>query len=140
LQPQANVDGAIAEVRLKRSLTVKLSRPASLAPGHRYDASTVPILQLGRSGKGIVRAAVNDLGVTSFRRSSPRSRSRRTHPLCGKVARSWLTSIRSNSRKGLSATDVVSAVNAQNVILPSGTAKIGPTEYNVGSEWNSRLR
>jgi multidrug efflux pump subunit AcrB len=34
--------------------------------------------------------------------------------------------------KGLSATDVVNAVNAQNVILPSGTAKIGTTEYNVG--------
>ena len=34
--------------------------------------------------------------------------------------------------KGLSPTDVVNAVNAQNVILPSGTAKIGRTEYNVG--------
>ena len=34
--------------------------------------------------------------------------------------------------KGLSPLDVVNAVNAQNVILPSGTAKIGRTEYNVG--------
>src|SRR5260370_12360913 len=34
--------------------------------------------------------------------------------------------------KGLSPMDVVNAVNAQNVILPSGTAKIGRTEYNVG--------
>jgi multidrug efflux pump subunit AcrB len=34
--------------------------------------------------------------------------------------------------KGLSATDIVNAVNAQNVILPSGTAKINSTEYNVG--------
>ncbi len=34
--------------------------------------------------------------------------------------------------KGLSATDIVNAVNAQNVIVPSGTAKIGATEYNVG--------
>ena len=33
---------------------------------------------------------------------------------------------------GLAPTDIVNAVNAQNVILPSGTAKIGPTEYNVG--------
>ena len=34
--------------------------------------------------------------------------------------------------KGLSPMDVVNAVNVQNVILPSGTAKIGATEYNVG--------
>src|SRR5207245_10148248 len=34
--------------------------------------------------------------------------------------------------KGLSPMDVVNAVNVQNVILPSGTAKIGRTEYNVG--------
>src|SRR6266404_5489664 len=38
--------------------------------------------------------------------------------------------------KGLSPTDVVNAVNTQNVVLPSGTAKIGSTEYNVGLNGN----
>src|SRR6202011_1410760 len=38
--------------------------------------------------------------------------------------------------KGLSPTDVVNAVNTQNVVLPSGTAKIGVTEYNVGLNGN----
>ena len=53
LQPKANVDGAIAEVIAEAQSIVKQLPPGITPPlVIRYDASTVPILQLGLSGKG----------------------------------------------------------------------------------------
>ncbi len=48
------------------------------------------------------------------------------------IARSWWTSTRrSCSSRGLTPLDIVNAVNTQNLTLPSGTAKIGNTQYTV---------
>src|SRR5208337_4405334 len=41
--------------------------------------------------------------------------------------------------KNLQAQDVVNAINAQNLVLPSGTAKIGGTEYSVAVDANARM-
>src|SRR5579859_7308416 len=135
LQPQANVDGAIAEVIAEAQSTVKLLPPGITPPlVIRYDASTVPILQLGLSGKGLSEQQLNDLGVNFIRPQLATVPGAAVPiPYGGKV-RQIMVDIDSQQlmAKGLSATDVVNAVNAQNVILPSGTAKIGPTEYNVG--------
>jgi multidrug efflux pump subunit AcrB len=135
LQPQANVDGAIAEVIAEAQSTVKLLPPGITPPlVIRYDASTVPILQLGLSGKGLSEQQLNDLGVNFIRPQLATVPGAAVPiPYGGKV-RQIMVDIDSQqlTAKGLSATDVVNAVNAQNVILPSGTAKIGPTEYNVG--------
>ena len=62
------------------------------------------------------------------------------YPYGGKTARrSWWTSTcRSCTPTGLSPTDVVNAIDTQNLILPAGTAKIGPQEYHV--EMNSSPR
>ena len=135
LQPNANVDGAIAEVIAEAQSTVKLLPPGITPPlVIRYDASTVPILQLGLSGKGLSEQQLNDLGVNFIRPQLATVPGAAVPiPYGGKV-RQIMVDIDSQQlmAKGLSATDVVNAVNAQNVILPSGTAKIGPTEYNVG--------
>src|SRR3984893_5636924 len=135
LQPQANVDGAIAEVIAEAQSIVKLLPPGITPPlVIRYDASTVPILQLGLSGKGLSEQQLNDLGVNFIRPQLATVPGAAVPiPYGGKV-RQIMVDIDSQQlmAKGLSATDVVNAVNAQNVILPSGTAKIGPTEYNVG--------
>src|SRR6266852_1275803 len=135
LQPQANVDGAIAEVIAEAQSTVKLLPPGITPPlVIRDDASTVPILQLGLSGKGLSEQQLNDLGVNFIRPQLATVPGAAVPiPYGGKV-RQIMVDIDSQQlmAKGLSATDVVNAVNAQNVILPSGTAKIGPTEYNVG--------
>jgi multidrug efflux pump subunit AcrB len=135
LQPQANVDGAIAEVIAEAQSIVKLLPPGITPPlVIRYDASTVPILQLGLSGKGLSEQQLNDLGVNFIRPQLATVPGAAVPiPYGGKV-RQIMVDIDSQqlTAKGLSATDVVNAVNAQNVILPSGTAKIGPTEYNVG--------
>ena len=135
LQPQANVDGAIAEVIAEAQSTVKLLPPGITPPlVIRYDASTVPILQLGLSGKGLSEQQLNDFGVNFIRPQLATVPGAAVPiPYGGKV-RQIMVDIDSQqlTAKGLSATDVVNAVNSQNVILPSGTAKIGPTEYNVG--------
>jgi multidrug efflux pump subunit AcrB len=135
LQPQANVDGAIAEVIAEAQASVKQLPPGITPPlVIRYDASTVPILQLGLSGKGLSEQQLNDLGVNFIRPQLATVPGAAVPiPYGGKV-RQIMVDIDSQQlmAKGLSATDVVNAVNAQNVILPSGTAKIGTTEYNVG--------
>lgn len=135
LQPKANVDGAIAEVIAEAQATLKQLPPGINPPlVIRYDASTVPILQLGLSGKGMSEQQLNDLGVNFIRPQLATVPGAAVPiPYGGKV-RQIMVDIDSKQlyAQNLSATDIVNAVNAQNVIVPSGTAKIGATEYNIG--------
>jgi CzcA family heavy metal efflux pump len=135
LQPQANVDGAIAQVTAEAQATLK-QLPSGITPPLviQYSASTVPILQLGLSGKGLSEQQLNDLG-SNFIRPQLATVPGAAVPLpYGGKVRQIMVDIDSSQLKseGLSPSDVVNAVNAQNVILPSGTAKIGKTEYNIG--------
>ena len=135
LQPQANVDGAIAQVTAEAEATLK-QLPRGITPPLviQYSASTVPILQIGLSGTGLSEQELNDLG-TNFIRPQLATIQGAAVPLpYGGKVRQVMVDIDSSQleSKGLSPLDVVNAVNAQNVILPSGTAKIGATEYNVG--------
>ncbi len=135
LQPQANVDGTIAEVNAEAEATLK-QLPSGITPPLviRYSASTVPILQVGLSGKGLSEQQLNDYGTNFIRpQLSTIPGAAVPIPYGGKV-RQIMVDIDSSQlqSKGLSAMDVVNAINAQNVILPSGTAKIGKTEYNIG--------
>src|SRR6202035_5043960 len=135
LQPQANVEGAIAEVDAEAQATMKQLPPGITPPlVIRYSASTVPILQLGLSGKGLSEQQLNDLGTNFIRpQLSTIPGAAVPLPYGGKV-RQIMVDIDSTRLKseGLAPLDVVNAINAQNVILPSGTAKIGNSEYNVG--------
>jgi multidrug efflux pump subunit AcrB len=143
LQPQANVDGAIAEVIAEAQASVKQLPPGITPPlVIRYDASTVPILQLGLSGKGLSEQQLNDLGVNFIRPQLATVPGAAVPiPYGGKV-RQIMVDIDSQQlmAKGLSATDVVNAVNAQNVILPSGTAKIGHTQSRALTAHRSPLK
>ena len=135
LQPQANVDGAIAEVDAEAGATMNKLPHGVLPPlVIRYSASTVPILQLGLSGAGLSEQQLNDYG-TFFIRPQLATVPGAAVPLpYGGKVRQIMVDIDSSRLKqeGLSPLDVVNAVNAQNVILPTGTAKIGKIEYNVG--------
>jgi multidrug efflux pump subunit AcrB len=135
LHPGANVDGAIAQVAAEAEATLK-QLPSGITPPLiiRYSASTVPILQLGLSGKGLSEQQLNDLG-TNFIRPQLATIPGAAVPIpYGGKVRQIMVDIDSSrlQSKGLSPLDIVNAVNSQNVILPSGTAKIGTTEYNVG--------
>src|ERR1700741_1093686 len=135
LQPQANVDGALAEVDPEAQARMKQVPPGITPPlVSRYSASTVPILQLGLSGKGLSEQQLNDLG-TNFIRPQLATIPGAAVPLpYGGKVRQGMVDIDSHQRraKGLPPMDVVNAVNAQNGSLPAGPAKSGATEYNVG--------
>jgi multidrug efflux pump subunit AcrB len=135
LQPQANLDGAIAEVNAEAAATMK-QLPEGITPPLviRYSASTVPILQLGLNGRGLSEQQLNDFAANFIRPQLATIPGAAVPlPYGGKV-RQIMVDIDSNrlQAEGLSPLDVVNAINAQNVILPAGTAKIGKTEFNVG--------
>src|ERR1700681_954241 len=139
LQPSANVDGAISEVIAEAQVGLK-QFPAGITPPLviSYNASSVPIVQLGLSGQGLSEQQLNDLGLNFIRPQLATIQGASVPiPYGGKV-RQIMVDINSQKllAKGLSPTDVVNAVNTQNVVLPSGTAKIGSTEYNVGLNGN----
>ena len=68
LQPQANVEGAIAEVDRRSAGDDEAASPGNHPPlVIRYSASTVPILQLGLSGKGLSEQQLNDMGTNFIR-------------------------------------------------------------------------
>src|ERR1700712_1650291 len=133
-QPNANTDSAISEVIAEAQTGIK-QFPQGITPPLvlSYNAATVPILQLGLSGKGLSEQQLNDLGNNQIRPQLATVQGASLPiPYGGKV-RQVMVDIDSNRllSRGLTPSDVVNAVNAQNVILPSGTAKIGRTEYNI---------
>src|ERR1700757_3640987 len=135
LQPAADINGSISEVIAESQVGLKQFPPGITPPlVISYDASSVPIVQLGLSGSGLSEQQLNDLGVNFIRPQLATIQGASVPiPYGGKV-RQVMVDIDSQQlmAKGLSPMDVVNAVNVQNVILPSGTAKIGRTEYNVG--------
>src|SRR4030081_1472775 len=139
LQPSANIDGAISEVIAEAQVGLK-QFPAGITPPLviSYNASSVPIVQLGLSGQGLSEQQLNDLGLNFIRPQLATIQGASVPiPYGGKV-RQIMIDINSQKllAKGLSPMDVVNAVNTQNVVLPSGTVKIGSTEYNVGLNGN----
>jgi multidrug efflux pump subunit AcrB len=93
----------------------------------------VPILQLGLSGKGIAEQQLNDFGLNFIRpRLVTVEGAAVPYPYGGKQRQVQVDlNTAALQSKGLSALDVVNAIAAQNLILPTGTSKIGSKEYNV---------
>jgi multidrug efflux pump subunit AcrB len=99
-----------------------------------FSASNVPVLRLGLSGANFSEQQLNDLALNFLRVQLVTVPGAAVpYPYGGKQR---VISIDLNSQelqaRGLSPTDVINAVNAQNVILPSGTAKIGTQEFDIG--------
>jgi multidrug efflux pump subunit AcrB len=133
-QPNANIPTAIAQV-----VSIAQAQLRTLPPGItpplviKYSASSIPVIQLGLSDPTLSEQQLFDTGINFLRpRLVTIPGAAVPWPYGGK---SRLISVDLDSAalasKGLTPADVVSAVNAQNLILPSGTAKIGATEYNV---------
>jgi multidrug efflux pump subunit AcrB len=96
-----------------------------------YNASSVPILQLGLSGAGLAEQQLADMGRNFVRvRLVTVAGVAVPTPYGGKL-RTVMVDLDTTAlqAKGLSPADVVNAVDSQNLILPSGTAKMGPFEY-----------
>src|SRR6202158_5965864 len=134
LQPGASLDSANAQDSSASQLILRNLPPGILPPQIiQFSASTVPILQLGLSGKGLSEQQLNDLGLNFIRPQLITVEGAAVpYPYGGKQRQVQvdLNTVALQS-KGLSALDVVTAISAQNLILPTGTSKIGSKEYNV---------
>ena len=99
-----------------------------------YNASTVPILQLALSGKGLTEQNLFDLGV-NFSPHAAGHRAGRGHPVSLRRQAApdadRPRSARRCRRAACRAQDVANALAAQNLILPVGTQKIGGFEYTL---------
>jgi multidrug efflux pump subunit AcrB len=134
LQPSASLDTANAQVTAA-SQTIIRQLPAGTQPPLiiNYSASSVPILQLALSGNGLTEPQLNDLGQNFLRTQLVTVPGAAIpYPFGGKQ-RQVMVNLNSQllQSKGLSPGDVVSAVNLQNLVLPSGTAKLDEFEYDV---------
>ena len=99
----------------------------------QYSASSVPVLQLGLSGQGMTEQQLFDAGANFIRiQLATVQGASIPYPYGGKQRQ---VEVDIDTQKlqamGLSATDVVNAVSAQNIILPAGVAKMGHMEYQV---------
>jgi multidrug efflux pump subunit AcrB len=133
-QPDANVNAAVAEITAVAQTILKTTPPGTTSPLiFTYNASTVPILQLAVSGRGLSEQEIFDT-MNNFVRPTLATvhGAVLTNPYGGKQRQIQVDlNIPALQSKGLSAGDVVDAVSAQNLILPAGTAKMGPYEYQV---------
>jgi CzcA family heavy metal efflux pump len=133
-QPTVDIRTANAQVTavaqtLLRQLPPGITPPLIL----NYNASTVPIIQLALSGKGLSEQNLGDLGINAVRpvltsvagASIP-------FPFGGKSRQVQIDiDPAALQARGLSAQDVANALAAQNLIVPVGTQKIGEYEYTL---------
>jgi multidrug efflux pump subunit AcrB len=134
-QPGANIGSAIAQTAASEQVMLRSLPPGSTPPLIiTYSASAIPVVQIALSSDVLPEQTLFDNGVNVMRPplvtipgvAIP-------YPYGGKQR---IISVDLDTQallaKGLSPLDVVNAVSAQNLILPSGTAKIGMTEFAVG--------
>ncbi len=133
-QPTANIQTAIAQVVAAMQTQVRQLPPGITPPlVIKYSASSIPVVQLALSSPTLPEQAVFDNAVNVLRPQLITIPGAAVpFPYGGK---NRLISIDLDTAalqaRGLSPVDVVNAVNLQNLILPSGTAKFGATEYTV---------
>src|SRR5580658_8146355 len=133
-RPGTNVQGAIAEITAICQTTLRGLPPGTVPPlVISYSASTTPIIQLGLSSKTLPEQQLFDLGQNFLRNYVATVPGAATpYPYGGKIRQIQVDlDLPKLQAYGLSPTDIVNAVNAQNIILPTGTVKLGPLEYNV---------
>src|SRR6201999_1758136 len=134
LQPDASVERGIAQITAV-SQTQLRQLPAGTTPPLiiAYSASSVPILQLALSGQNLSEQQLNDYGLNFIRTQLITVPGAAVpYPYGGKQRQVQVDlNTEALQSKGLSALDVVNAISAQNLILPTGTSKIGSREYDV---------
>src|SRR5579883_744395 len=132
--PNVQVDLALSQIVTQCQVTVRNMPPGTFPPQVlKYDAASVPILQLGLSSKTLSEQEIFDLGNNFIRTPLATVQGANvSYPFGGK-SRQIVVDLNLNElyAKQLSPIDVSNALNLQNLILPAGTAKFASTEYPV---------
>src|SRR6476660_3428609 len=132
--PNVNVDMALAQTSATMNTALR-QMPPGMFPANilKYDAASVPILQLGLTSKTLREQEIFDLGNNFIRTPLGTVQGASvSYPFGGKTRAVMVDlNLEELYAKQLSPIDVSNAINLQNLILPAGTAKLASTEYQV---------
>ena len=133
-QPGVNISTANAQVTAVAQTQLRQLPPGTTPPLIlNYNASTVPIIQLALSGKGLTEQNLGDLGLNAVRPVLVTvAGAAIPYPFGGKTRQVQIdVDPVAMQARGLSAQDVANALAGQNLITPVGTEKIGDYEYTL---------
>ncbi|MBV8438776.1 MAG: efflux RND transporter permease subunit [Silvibacterium sp.] len=133
-QPGVNIANAVAQVTAIAQTQLRQLPQGTTPPlVLQYSASSVPIIQYGLSGPGMTEQQLNDLGLNFIRiQLVTVPGAGIPYPYGGKQRQVQVDiNLPALQSKGLTPADIVTAMGSQSIILPSGTTKIGPFEYQV---------
>ena len=132
--PNVKIDMAVAQVSATAQTSIRQMPPGMFPPNIlKYDAASVPILQLGLSSKTLREQEIFDLGNNFIRTPLGTVQGASvSYPFGGKQ-RAVMVDLNLDElyAKHLSPIDISNALNLQNLILPAGTAKMAATEYQI---------
>lgn len=133
-QPDVNLDLAISQI-VSATNAIRALMPPGIQPPVivQFNASSVPVLQLSLQSDRLDEKQLYDFGIYRIRQQlAPVPGVTLPTPAGGKY-RQIMVDIDPNKllSRGLTPLDIVNAVNTQNLTLPTGTAKIGNTQYAV---------
>lgn len=140
LQPGASVSDGVAQITASGQTVLRFLPPGITPPFIiRYNASSVPILQYSLASKKFSEQELQDMAMNRVKIGLSTVRGASVPYPAGGKARVVAVDMDLEALKArnLAPQDVVSAFNAQNFVLPAGTAKIGETEYNVSLNSNA---
>jgi len=141
LQPGASLDTANAQVTAASQFMLRQLPPGTLPPQIiNFSASSVPILQIGLSGKNLSEQELNDIATNTVRTQLVTIPGAVVPSPYGGKQRQVTINMDQNAMqsKGIAPGDILNAVSLQNVVMPSGTIKIGVSEYDVRTNGTPR--
>ena len=133
-QPDARVEMAVAQVTALSQTLLRIFPPGIYPPNVlKYDASSVPVLQLGIESKTLSEQQLYDYGNSFIRTQLASIRGASVPSPYGGKYRQVMVDLNPDSMyaKQVSATDISNALTLQNLILPAGTAKFGDRDYQI---------
>ena len=133
-QPNTNISTALSQITSVSQTAIHALPPGITPPLIiEYNASSVPVIQLGLSGPGFSEQQLFDLGTNFIRTQLATVEGAAIPWPYGGKQRQVQVDLNTAElqAKNLSPLDVVNAIGDQNLILPTGTSKIGPFEYQV---------
>jgi multidrug efflux pump subunit AcrB len=133
-QPNAKVEVALSQVTAIAQTLLRIFPPGTTPPNIiKYDASAVPVLQLGLQSDSLAEQELFDLGQNFIRTQLATIQGAAVPLPFGGKFRTVMVDLNPDAlfAKQLSPADISTALGNQNLILPAGTAKIGDKDYQI---------
>ncbi len=142
LRDGASVDGGVAQITAVAQTVTRMMPPGQTPPlVIRYSASTVPVLQYSLTSTKLSEGEIYDTTLNQIRTALVTVPGAQIPwPYGGKTrVVSVDLDLTALKARGMTPQDVVNAVSSQNLIMPSGTAKVGDTEYDIEVNASPRI-